>query len=142
MLLKKSVPQPDNSCTRLPSLEHLYTEKMSSSTEDSDSELLEPLFEELRNVQSVMYVTRENIDALNARFANLQDPPVMYVTEYQELTSKLHELELKERDLTEQLQVQADELAAAQPPPLPPSKLLLAGAPDGHDEVSISGVVV
>ena len=44
------------------------------------------------------------IDALNAKFANLQEPPSMYVAEYQELTSKLHELEIKEHELVERLQ--------------------------------------
>lgn len=81
---------------------------MSSSTDDSD-EFLDPLSEELRNIQSVIHVTRENIDALNAKFANLQEPPPMYITEYQELTSKLHELELKEHELVEQIQQQNDE---------------------------------
>lgn len=77
-------------------------EKMSMS--DDSEELLDPLSQELRNIQSVIYLTRENIDALNAKFANLQDPPPMYVAEYQELTSRLHELEAKEHELTEKIQ--------------------------------------
>lgn len=48
---------------------------------------------ELRNLQSVIHVTRENIDLLNNRFASFQHPPDIYLIEYQELTSKLHELE-------------------------------------------------
>lgn len=87
---------------RIPKLSFMYTEKMSLS--DDSEDLLDPLSEELRNIQSVIYVTRENIDALNAKFANLQDPPPMYVTEYQELTSRLHELEVKEHELTEKIQ--------------------------------------
>ncbi|XP_002025182.2 raf homolog serine/threonine-protein kinase Raf isoform X1 [Drosophila persimilis] len=75
----------------------------SESSTESDSELYDPLAEELHNVQLVKHVTRENIDALNAKFANLQEPPAMYLTEYQELTSKLHELEAKEHELMEQL---------------------------------------
>ncbi|KAH8250480.1 hypothetical protein KR038_003444 [Drosophila bunnanda] len=75
----------------------------SDSSAESDSELYDPLAEELHNVQLVKHVTRENIDALNAKFANLQEPPAMYLTEYQELTSKLHELEAKEHELMEQL---------------------------------------
>lgn len=48
---------------------------------------------ELKNLQSVIHVTRENIDLLNNRFASFQHPPDIYLIEYQELTSKLHELE-------------------------------------------------
>lgn len=48
-------------------------------------------------------VTRQNIDALNNRFADFQDPPAIYVSEYKELTSKLHELETKEQELKELL---------------------------------------
>lgn len=60
--------------------------------------------DDLRNIRSVINVTRNNIDALNAKFANLQEPPPMYVTEYQELTSKLHELKTKEHDILEKIQ--------------------------------------
>lgn len=66
-------------------------------------ELLDPLLDELHNVESVIHVTRENIDALNAKFASLQEPPALYVAEYQELTSKLHELEAKQAELLEHL---------------------------------------
>ncbi|XP_055903678.1 raf homolog serine/threonine-protein kinase Raf isoform X3 [Eupeodes corollae] len=83
-------------------------EKMSSSSTDESDDLLDAVSEELRNIQSVIHVTRENIDALNAKFANLQDPPPMYVTEYQELTSKLHELESKEHELIDQINAQQD----------------------------------
>lgn len=77
------------------------------SSEDSE-EQYDALTEELHNIQSVIHVTRENIDALNARFANLQEPPPMYIAEYQELTSKLHELETKESELIEQLNAQQE----------------------------------
>jgi B-Raf proto-oncogene serine/threonine-protein kinase len=50
-------------------------------------------------------VTRQNIDQLNARFADFQQPPTMYLEEYQELTSKLHELEIKEQELIEKVQL-------------------------------------
>ncbi|XP_054727137.1 raf homolog serine/threonine-protein kinase Raf [Anastrepha obliqua] len=81
----------------------------STSSTDDSGELFDPLAEELQNVQSVIHVTRENIDALNAKFANLQEPPPMYITEYQELTSKLHDLFVKEHELMEQLSCQQEE---------------------------------
>lgn len=74
-----------------------------SSSDDSD-DILDPLSEELRNIQSVISITRENIDALNTRFASFQEPPSMYVQEYGDLTSRLHELELKERELVDKIQ--------------------------------------
>jgi len=48
----------------------------SSSTDESEYLHIN---EELHNVQSVIHVTRENIDALNAKFANLREPPAMYL---------------------------------------------------------------
>ncbi|XP_043677094.1 raf homolog serine/threonine-protein kinase Raf [Vespula pensylvanica] len=63
----------------------------------------DPLRYELRNIQSVIHVTRQNIDALNNRFAGFQHPPSIYLNEYQELTSKLHDLESKEQKLNELL---------------------------------------
>lgn len=63
----------------------------------------DPLRYELRNIQSVIHVTRQNIDALNNRFAGFQHPPSIYLNEYQELTSKLHDLECKEQKLNELL---------------------------------------
>ncbi|XP_058791734.1 raf homolog serine/threonine-protein kinase Raf isoform X2 [Phymastichus coffea] len=77
---------------------------------DSEDAYLDtdPLRAELRNIQSVIHVTRQNIDALNARFADFQDPPTIYLLEYQELTSKLHELETKEQKLTELLASMAE----------------------------------
>lgn len=53
-------------------------------------------------------MTRENIDALNAKFADFQHPPSMYLNEYQELTSKLHYLEIAERELVERAEPDVD----------------------------------
>lgn len=73
------------------------------SAEYDEIEILE---DELKNIQNVIHLTRENIDALNAKFAGMQHPPPMYLTEYHELTSKLHELEVKEQQLCEQINLQ------------------------------------
>lgn len=89
-----------NGNNRIPTLSFMYTDK--TSTDHGDIE--ENMHDELRNIQSVMCLCRENIDALNEKFANLQNPPSMYINEYQELTSKLHELEIKEHELMERLQ--------------------------------------
>lgn len=88
-----------NGNNRIPKLSFMYTDKMSTSTDHGEGE--EDMQDELKNIQSVMCLCRENIDALNEKFANLQNPPSMYINEYQELTSKLHELEIKEHELME-----------------------------------------
>ncbi|XP_014204432.1 raf homolog serine/threonine-protein kinase phl [Copidosoma floridanum] len=71
-----------------------------SDNDDSYTDT-ESLRYELKNIQSVINVTRQNIDAMNNRFAGDEDPPSIYLTEYHELTSKLHELEAKERALND-----------------------------------------
>ncbi|XP_017772190.1 PREDICTED: raf homolog serine/threonine-protein kinase phl [Nicrophorus vespilloides] len=63
---------------------------MSNETDDYNIQ------QELRNIRSVITLTRNNIDALNAKFADFPNPPPMYVKEYEELTTKLHELESQE----------------------------------------------
>ncbi|CAH2068149.1 unnamed protein product, partial [Iphiclides podalirius] len=69
---------------------------MSTSTDSDD--VADPTYE-IRNIRSIINVTRENIDALNAKFAGFQHPPPLYLSEYQELTSKLHNLEGTLREL-------------------------------------------
>lgn len=73
------------------------SDTMSTDSEDMDIQ------QELRNIKNVISLTRANIDALNAKFADFQHPPAMYLKEYEDLTSKLHELEAEERRLMEQL---------------------------------------
>lgn len=69
---------------------YLTRDNMSTST-DSD-EVADPSYE-IKNIQSIINVTRENIDALNAKFAGDPNPPSLYLLEYRELTCKLHNLE-------------------------------------------------
>ena len=76
---------------------------MSSSTDDENTSE-ELLMDDLRNIQNIITVTRNNIDALNNQFGSLQNPPQMYVSEYQELTSKLADLKAKELDLLDRIQ--------------------------------------
>lgn len=70
------------------------------STDSSDEMDIQ---QELKNIENVISLTRANIDSLNAKFAGLQNPPAMYLKEYEDLTSKLHELEAEERRLLDQL---------------------------------------
>uniref|UniRef100_A0A2M4BFX8 non-specific serine/threonine protein kinase n=1 Tax=Anopheles marajoara TaxID=58244 RepID=A0A2M4BFX8_9DIPT len=90
---------------------------------DEEQQLMEPfsqLEEDLRNIKSVIHVTRENIDALNAKFADFQQPPALYLEEYQELTSKLHDLEIKEQALIDRkMQLLHEQLSEPIEPPDP-----------------------
>lgn len=72
-----------------------YSDTMSSDSED--------IREELRNIESVITLTRNNIDALNEKFACFQNPPSMYLQEYEHLTSKLHDLLAQKNRLRDQL---------------------------------------
>lgn len=73
----------------------INNDTMSTDSDDMD------IRQELRNIENVISLTRANIDALNAKFADFQHPPAMYLKEYEDLTSKLHELEAEERRLLE-----------------------------------------
>lgn len=104
-----AVTREKENCSRkingnIPALS-LNSDNMSTSTDSDD--VADPTYE-IRNIQNIINVTRENIDALNAKFAGFQHPPSLYLSEYQELTSKLHNLELRERTLRELLQESPD----------------------------------
>ncbi|XP_052861890.1 raf homolog serine/threonine-protein kinase Raf [Anopheles cruzii] len=96
-------------------------------TDDEQQLQLDPfsqLEEDLRNMKSVIHVTRENIDALNAKFADFQQPPALYLEEYQELTSKLHDLEIKEQALIDRkMQLQNEQTGDPSEPPDPEERV-------------------
>lgn len=69
------------------------------------SKSLHELQLDLENVQSHIQLTKENTDALNARFSKFNPSPKIYLDEYQELTSKLHEFKNMEQNLIEQIQL-------------------------------------
>lgn len=73
-------------------------------------------------------LTRANIDALMAKFADYQHPPPVYLKEYDDLTSKLHELEAEERRLTDQLSNGGGE--SPESPRRPPPRFLRAHLPN------------
>ena len=49
---------------------------------------------QLENIQNHIKLTKEHIDALNGRFASYQHPPVIFISEYEEWTQKLHNFTL------------------------------------------------
>ncbi|CAB4062530.1 BRAF [Lepeophtheirus salmonis] len=78
------------------------------------------LVEDLINIQHHIRLTKDHIDKLNERFAPYQHPPGIFVTEYEELTSKLHDFTLAEASLKEKLL----EMGPSESPPWapPPAK--------------------
>ncbi|KAG8240179.1 hypothetical protein J437_LFUL009470 [Ladona fulva] len=56
------------------------TLSLNSPTKTLETEVTEALHDELRNIRSVIRLTRENIDALNEKFAGFQHPPSMYLS--------------------------------------------------------------
>ncbi|XP_043204565.1 raf homolog serine/threonine-protein kinase Raf-like isoform X2 [Amphibalanus amphitrite] len=72
-----------------------------SMSKSIDKEDIYTLKDELQNIQNVIRLKKENVDALNAKFAGFQHPPNMYLDEYNELTHKLHEFEARRQELQE-----------------------------------------
>lgn len=54
-----------------------------------------------------MSLTREHIDKLVARFSGYREPPAIYISEYEEFTSKLHDFSIREQQLKEKLRLQS-----------------------------------
>ncbi|CAG5124401.1 unnamed protein product, partial [Candidula unifasciata] len=73
------------------------------------------LQEEIENIQRVIKVTRKKLEAMNEEFGKHQHPPSLYVQEYEELANKIHEYQLREQRLQEQMSV-----GGGSPPPSPP----------------------
>ncbi|XP_013407073.1 serine/threonine-protein kinase B-raf isoform X5 [Lingula anatina] len=59
--------------------------------------------EEIRNIQNLIRLTKEKLEAINAEFGIDPHPPSLYLDEYNELTTKIHELQEKEDALKDQL---------------------------------------
>ncbi|RUS75032.1 hypothetical protein EGW08_017213 [Elysia chlorotica] len=73
------------------------------------------LQEEIENIQRVIKVTRKKLEAMNEEFGKHQHPPSIYVQEYEELANKIHEYQLREQRLQEQMS-----MGGGSPPPSPP----------------------
>lgn len=56
---------------------------------------------ELKNIENVIRLKTETVEALNARLANLQSPPSMYIQEREELCLNLVECNIRQRELQE-----------------------------------------
>ncbi|XP_047736600.1 raf homolog serine/threonine-protein kinase Raf isoform X2 [Hyalella azteca] len=75
------------------------------TTPEEDFKTMEPdtLMGELENIRSIILFTKKYIDDINSRFAGIKHPPPLYLSEYQELTGKLHKFEAREQEILEHL---------------------------------------
>ncbi|KAK6994772.1 serine/threonine-protein kinase A-Raf-like isoform X1 [Biomphalaria glabrata] len=85
------------------------------------------LQEEIENIQRVIKVTRKKLEAMNEEFGRHQHPPAIYVQEYEELANKIHEYQLREQRLQDQISVGRGSPPPS--PPLPEDPLLSPGPP-------------
>lgn len=95
---------------------------LNSPTRSMDSEDLQTLQDELQNIQSVISLTRKNIEALNLKFADFQPP--IYVSEYNELTSKLHAFIAREEELERKIKQEFENTSQGEPAQPPPFSLM------------------
>ena len=56
---------------------------------------------QLQNIRSMIRLTSNNIESLNAKFAHHQHPPSMYINEYEDLTCRLNEFQEVESRILE-----------------------------------------
>ncbi len=61
------------------------------------------LQKELLNIRNVIQLTKDNLSVLKEKFKDEKDLPSMYISEHQELTSKLQKLTSMEVQLNQQL---------------------------------------
>ena len=62
---------------------------------------------QLKTIQFHIRSNKEHIDQLVKRFSEQSKPSPIYISEYNDLTSKLHNLSLKEQQLKEKLRLQS-----------------------------------
>ncbi|XP_076332952.1 serine/threonine-protein kinase A-Raf-like isoform X2 [Tachypleus tridentatus] len=82
---------------------NLDSQSKSPNDEAFSNEENRTIQDELKNIRSMIKLTRRNLEALNAKFAQYQHPPSMYITEFEDLNSKLNEFQLQEQRLVDQL---------------------------------------
>lgn len=58
---------------------------------------------QLTNIRNMIRLTADNLSKLNERFAGIKHPPPLYISEYEQLCTKLDEFQTQEQKLVEQL---------------------------------------
>jgi len=81
----------------------MYEERDRLEEQHNHQQEYHTLAKELENIQNHIKLTKEHIDALNVRFAGYQNPPGIFISEYEEWTQKLHRFTQREQSLKERL---------------------------------------
>lgn len=55
--------------------------------------------EELRNIKIIISLTKDSIETMDVQFGKLEDPPKLFIEEYNELVRKLEDLEIEKQRL-------------------------------------------
>lgn len=100
---------------------------LSNTPPRDDAYEIANLVDQIRNIQNLLRLTKENLEALNAKFGSKQQPDPMYLQEYEALTNKIHELQEKESQLLTDYEQHSSEPSPPddpEPPPLPPGPKL------------------
>lgn len=94
-----------------------------------DQESIGIIKEEIKTLENLIDLTKQQLERLNAEFGREKHPPAIYLQEYEELANKIHDLqtrvENKEKELTDY--EQDPEPPPEKDPPVPPIHL-----PQGH----------
>ena len=93
---------------------------LSNTPPRDDAYEITNLLDQIRNIQNLLRLTKENLEALNAKFGSKQQPDPMYLQEYEALANKIHELQEKESQLLTDYEQHSSESSPPEDPEPPP----------------------
>ncbi|KAL5014396.1 hypothetical protein ScPMuIL_008666 [Solemya velum] len=87
------------------------------ASRDDDAFVHDNLQSEVQNIRNLIQLTQDSLKDLIEQFGKQQHPDPMYLAEYEDLTAKMHELQLREQQLLEQRSEDVDERGSRTPSP-------------------------
>lgn len=76
-----------------------------TTTIDDDDDYDRDAKLELKNIQSVIRLTKEKLEDMNKEFGRHQHPHPLYIQEYEQLTNKIHDFQMKEQQLLDKVTI-------------------------------------
>ncbi|XP_036359406.1 serine/threonine-protein kinase A-Raf isoform X3 [Octopus sinensis] len=64
---------------------------------------------QLKNIRNVIRLTKEKLEDMNKEFGKHQHPHPLYIQEYEQLTNKIHDFQLKEQQLLDKVIIPSSE---------------------------------
>ncbi|GAB1598249.1 serine/threonine-protein kinase A-Raf-like isoform X4 [Argonauta hians] len=80
-----------------------------SNIDDDDDYDRDTILEELKNIRNVIRLTKEKLEDMNKEFGKHQHPHPLYIQEYEQLTNKIHDFQLKEQQLLDKVIIPSSE---------------------------------